>query len=302
VTTLLWQPPGLSRDNTQIIRPDNSGFSSRVFTVATGTDVLVVMPSFPLTNLPGSTGCLRINGANNVVIIGGEFQVPTNGGASESQRSAIFLNQITGTIHLEGLLIGSPTQFVSNGVEIYNSPNAVMQIQNSAIYVRAVDPVNFTDGHPDVVFCDNSQNGGYSLGELRTFRLLGDTDYQGLSLLGKGCLGVYRETYIRIVEQGQAGTTQALWKQDATNRVKFQNDVYLEKRASQTFGLSVHPDSTDGTTANRPNVDATNKITWPGVPSFEGYVQGMDAGSAVPIVMPAQLGLGYQAQHNQFVP
>jgi hypothetical protein len=283
---LLWAAPTLS--SPTVFSPNNSGFSGR-FLNAAGADVLVQMPAFVLNNQPGSTGCLRIDNAHNIVIVGGQMDAPTSGG-NEAQRQAMVFVGCTGTIHVEGVLAGSDSTYITDGIDVYTSPLATLQVQNCEFWSRATDEVNFTDSHPDAIFLDNVQNSGLSLGTLRVDRCKFNTDYQGITMVGSGCTAYISRTQITVVEKGQAATSQAFWQHDATDPVTFGADVWLQKRASQTYGLSVHPDSSDGTIARRPTVSAGNVITWPTEPTITGQING---GTAPADFVAATRGIGY---------
>jgi hypothetical protein len=284
-TPLTWSPPVLS--NPTVFSPTNTDYSSRYLDAA-GADVLVHMPSFVLTNYPGAIGCLRIDNAHHIVIQGGQFDAPTSAG-NEFQRMAMVFSGCTGTIHVEGVLVGSDTSYITDAIDVYSSPLATLQVQNCEFFPRAVDEADFTDAHSDGIFVDNSGT-GLSLKNLRTDRLRINTDYQGLSVLGKGCTAYFTRTHVIISEKGQDTTTQAIWQADNSDPMTFGPDVWLTPRPGQALGFSVHPDASDANHARRPSVSATNFVTWPGEPTIVGGVQG---GTPPVDFVATDRGIGY---------
>jgi hypothetical protein len=285
---LAFQPPVLDANYMTWV-PVAGSFGGQTLT-AGGLDVLVKMPASAVPNSPGNYPSIRINGAKNVIIQGGRCSTPTSVG-SEFNRDALIFSACTGVLHVEGMQLGLASEWCMNGIEVYGSPLATLQVQNCEMVMRSSDPVNFTDGHPDGIFTDNvgGTPAGNVLGALKISNCRFDTDYQGLSLFGNSCSAYVQRLHVRIVERGQAASTQGIWQQDNTDVITFGPQVYLTKRASQSYGLSVHPDTTDANTLRRPTVSATD-ITWPTEPTLIGAVLQGDP----PLdFVPTDRGIGY---------
>jgi hypothetical protein len=131
------------------------------------------MPDTPLTGRGG----LVIEGGHNVVLIGGEIDIPMQPGnpPSSDSRRGLYLNNQTGTVHVEGLLIQGPD--LSEGINLSEPLGAVVQIENVRVDdVHARDEAEFSDNHPDVL------QTWAGPAELRVDRLSGSSGYQGLFL------------------------------------------------------------------------------------------------------------------------
>src|SRR5690606_33845333 len=119
---------------------------------------------------------IAIVGGHNVVIIGGHIEIPMQSGSppSISSRRGLLIRDVTGTIHIEGLLLNGVD--LSEAIQI-DSQDAIIQLQNiRAEDVHARDQVGFTDNHSDCV----QPYGGYAV--LRVYNFTCRTDYQGFYL------------------------------------------------------------------------------------------------------------------------
>jgi hypothetical protein len=165
--------------------------------------VCTALPNNLIIELPAGQpyyGAINIEGGGNIVIIGGEIQIPWQGdGASISSRRGIKIQDCPGQptrfVHIEGVEIGIDdinanctdgntfqTNFsagcsdLSEGIQIA-APASIIQLQNIRInHIHARDQGGHSDNHPDLV----QTWGGY--GELRMDRFSGTTDYQGIFL------------------------------------------------------------------------------------------------------------------------
>jgi hypothetical protein len=150
------------------------GESAHVLNLRANQDYIVDLPSSPLS----SRGGLVIEGGHNVVLIGGEIDIPMQPGASPSiySRRGLYLTGQTGTVHVEGLLIRGAD--LSEGIDLDERLGAVVQIENVRIEgLHARDEQGFTDNHPDAL---QSWAGP---AELRVDRLSASSDYQGIFLV-----------------------------------------------------------------------------------------------------------------------
>jgi hypothetical protein len=139
-------------------------------------DYIVELPDHPLVG-PGG---FAIQGGNDVVLIGGEIEVPWQGEDPPNNygRGLYLLNQ-TGTVHVEGLYLHGDD--LSEGIDLGQSLGAVVQLQNiriEGIHARTVDPRTGVPlgTHPDLI-----QTWGGPR-RLLVDGLTGTTDYQGFFL------------------------------------------------------------------------------------------------------------------------
>jgi hypothetical protein len=141
-------------------------------------DYVIQMPNRPLVGRGG----LAINGGHNVVLIGGEIEIPWQGAdpgnCCNYGRGLMLLNQ-TGTVHVEGLYLHGAD--LNEGIDIGQPLGATVQIQNVRIenvHARDPDPVSGipSSTHPDVVQTWAGPR------RLLIDGLTGTTDYQGFFL------------------------------------------------------------------------------------------------------------------------
>jgi hypothetical protein len=164
---LTWAPPELENPETVDVIPD--GREHYALNLETDQDYIINMPDEPLA------GGLSINGGHNIVLIGGEIDIPWQGeDPSIPSRRMLKIEGATGVVHVEGLL--GRGEDLSEGIQIA-APEAIIQIQNVRIEnLHARDQVDFSDNHPDLI----QPWGGAD--EIRVDRFTGSTDYQGLFL------------------------------------------------------------------------------------------------------------------------
>lgn len=219
---LKWAPPELENPITIDLPPDYPGWTLKL---EIDQDYIIQMPNEPL-----KTG-LSINNGRNIVMIGGEIDIPWMGDeASISDRRALILSGMTGIVHIEGLLIHG--EDLTEGIQI-DAPDAIVQLQNVGIFgVHARDEVEFTDNHPDLI-----QSYG-SVGELRVDRFTGSTDYQGFFFSAdfNGAHGGIDLSHVNIIGLPTARYliwfSQTEWKGD----VKLE-DVWVDVPEERSGGL-----------------------------------------------------------------
>jgi hypothetical protein len=169
---LRWPPPALNDPVTvSASSASGSGDNPHQLNLSPARDYLVRMP-------PGALeGGLTIKGGHNVVLIGGEIDIPMQPGNPPSidSRRGLYLTDQTGTVHVEGLLLGGAD--LSEGIDLSEPLGATVQIENVRVEgVHARNESLFSDNHPDVL------QTWAGPAELRVDRLSGSTDYQGLFL------------------------------------------------------------------------------------------------------------------------
>jgi hypothetical protein len=169
---LEWGPPRLGEPFTvSAATAPRKGDNAHQLDLSPARDYVVRMPP------AGLQGGLTIRGGRNVILIGGEIDVPMQPGASPSpeSRRGLYLTGQTGTVHVEGLLIRGDD--LSEGIDLSEPLGAAVQIENVRVEgVHARDETHFTDNHPDVL----QTWAGPAV--LRVDRLTGSTDYQGFFL------------------------------------------------------------------------------------------------------------------------
>jgi hypothetical protein len=161
---LAWAPPRLTNPITV-----NVTTSNRSLRLDSGKDYIVSMPAGALT---GGYGVV-INGGRNVVLIGGEIDIPWQGDPPPvNSRRGLYLQNQTGTVHVEGLWIHGTD--LSEGIDLDERYGATVQIEDVRIDgVHARDESGFTDNHPDLIQTWAGPN------VLRVDHLSGSSDYQG---------------------------------------------------------------------------------------------------------------------------
>ena len=135
-------------------------------------DYIVQMPPQPLR----ASGGLKITGGHNVVVVGGEIDIPWQGlFPAKDSRRALYLKGQTGIAHVEGVLMTGPD--ISEGIDLDERLGATVQIENVRIdHIHARDEVQYSDNHPDLI---QTWAGPAAL-EVDHFT--GSTDYQGFFL------------------------------------------------------------------------------------------------------------------------
>ena len=160
-TRLRWAPPELTNPITMQIDPNES------YTGLEADQDYIL--EFPPTKKTIST---HLQGGRNIVIIGGHIGLASN----STKTACIIVNEATGTVHIEGVLIENT---VENNFDFdaitFASPNAILQIQNCRITGLTGD-YDRPRLHADIV-----QNWG-GIRQLRIDRLTGSSEYQGLFL------------------------------------------------------------------------------------------------------------------------
>ncbi|MGJ3239841.1 MAG: putative Ig domain-containing protein [Anaerolineae bacterium] len=281
-TLLRWAPPEL--DNPTTINVRTSG--NRTIKLDSNRDYILNMPDTPVTE------ALRLQGGRNIVLIGGEIDIPYQGSnPTRSSRTGIKIKDSTGTVHIEGVWIYG--EDLSEGIQI-DAPDAIVQIQNVRIEdIRARDQVNFTDNHPDLI-----QPYG-NVVELRVDHFTGATDYQGFMLKAdfNGSLGTVDISNANIIARPTA--RYLIWFSNVNNAgdVTFEN-VYLDLPSGRhgSLGNAVWPRER----ASYPNqaqvIDTSDGsgVTWPAEmrPRIHGYIlEGTPPQGDY--VRQDQVGIGY---------
>jgi hypothetical protein len=264
-TPLDWKRPSLVSPTTVTL---GTGFTET--DLDPNQDYIVKLPS---TTKVGGTVLV---GGHNVVIVGGSITIP-KGTESDFERSAIYVKEATGTVHIEGVLIDGSGGGEFDGVAI-NAPEAIVQLQNMRIVgVRG----GYDSVHADVV----QPWGGVK--DLRIDRLSGASNYQGLTI--KPDLGPIGST--EIYETDLTATTQGtvdrgghmLWLTSGVDTCSTGattlSEVFVQPRPGKTLNSAVWPQHN---LLSCPAVGTTS-IGWPALPVTGAVQKGSPPeGSFVP--------------------
>lgn len=158
---LTWAPPELDDPETVEITEEDADLR-----LDQDKDYEVVMPDEPLRR------GVSIYGGHNVVLVGGEINLPERGEDEEGGLRGLYLRDQTGTVHVEGLKLDG--EGLGEGINLDQREGAVVQLQN--IWVGEV--FGEVDGHHgDLIQAWAGPS------ELRVDGLTGSTSYQGFFLL-----------------------------------------------------------------------------------------------------------------------
>ena len=196
---LSWPPPALVAPITLDVSESN-----RDLQLDPNRDYRIVLPNRPVILLGG----LVITGGHNVVLIGGDIEVPDVATApAPEQRRGLYLHNQTGTIHIEGLHIGGAD--LSEGIDLDQRLGAVVQLENIS-----VDKVEGTreSNHADLI----QTWGGPRVLQVDGFS--GTTSYQGFFLLPQQhCPECLPDSFDlrRVVIRGDENSGYLLWTSDS---------------------------------------------------------------------------------------
>ena len=231
----------------------------------------------------GAVGPVVIKNCRNAVLIGGQIDVAPTAELGGSDQRGIYVNNCTGVVHIEGVVInGAVNGSEADGIAV-NAPKAVVQIQN----VRVEGMRGGKSGNHADVF---QPWGGVR--EYRIDRLTGSTNYQGLHVgvdLGPIGRGTVTNTNISSSEVGPVDKGgQFIWLDCNAYPLTLDN-VYIAGRSDRSFGTSVWPQPD---TSGCPATISAGVASWPGYSSLIGSVRdGLPAsGDFVPA---GSVGLGY---------
>lgn len=242
---------------------------------------VLVMPATPVTPKAG-VGCIRLDQAKMVKIIGGECLIPQQPFAYNSKtRRCLAFNNVTWWIHVEGFWChGDVLDFAE-----YSGSNAAVTYENvRAEGISARDKDLFTDGHPDGVYV----YGGITPGarSVRIDRVTVETDYQGMFFAHWATGAPAGQNYpITIRNSNLRGTpitgnhyAQLLWRADALNPMSL-TAVYLEPQmlgngTYEPLIKAVKPSDVDSVVANRAYYNVDGSVAWPAAANITGRVIG----------------------------
>lgn len=98
---LTWAPPALHDPQTVAVTEDNTKLE-----LDPNVDYVIALPPRPVAAPTG----LHISGGHDVVVIGGTVDVPSGAQTGKTHRNGLYLQDWTGTMHVEGLLLEGDLQ------------------------------------------------------------------------------------------------------------------------------------------------------------------------------------------------
>lgn len=239
---------------------------------AGGGDLFIDMPSTP-------TGPITISNCRNVVMIGGQINIPPNSGPGTDMRG-VYIKGCSGTVHVEGVYInGDISTAEGDGVAI-SAPNAIVQLQNLRIYKLYGGYDTSLHNHSDIV-----QPWGGVL-ELRIDRMTGSSNYQGYQI--NNDLGPIGRVEVNNVNIGDSGVPPPdgkggyyLWPKCGAGTKYVFNNAYLQTRSGRSLSSSIWDGgcglSVSNNVATFGSADVTGSLTG-GQPASGDFVPAGVAG------------------------
>ncbi|HEX6681993.1 MAG TPA: fibronectin type III domain-containing protein [Candidatus Limnocylindrales bacterium] len=279
---LTWAPPPLENPVTIQL-----GTGPTTSNLNDSTDYIIKLP--PTIK----TGATTISGGRNIHIIGGHIQLPEFiGDPPDAQHRALFITGNKGIVHIEGILIDAPFDNRFGDALAIQSPESIIQVQNSRFVGLRGDGPFF---HADII----QPWGGVR--ELRVDKFTGSSTYQGFFMprdlgdIGKVTVKRANLTALPELYPGSGGGYM-LWQapngRNSTGQGPFYNytDFYVKPRDGRPLGDTIWPNAFDP--VNPLHIDASGFGTWPTMSNITGGVHdgappgGDFAAAGVP-------GLGY---------
>ena len=278
---LRWAPPVLVNPTTIAL---NDGYTK--LRLNPTKDYILKMPAHP------KRGGTHISGGHNVVLIGGHVQLPARQQADDGQIiacdaqkncgdgacskeadpptswsyhtycRAFYIEQSTGTVHIEGVLIDG--RLTKQDAFAISAPAATVQLQNVRVEGLYGDEATW---HADVI----QPWGGVK--ELRVDRLTAETAFQGLQIApdtrGNPNVGAILVARTNIVGRGN-------WKIMASYGCSFAQrlaftEVYVDPGPGRSLATTIWPPAT-GNQACRAIVRNGTEAVWPAA-TMQGVVR-----------------------------
>lgn len=230
--TLTWAPP----TGYQNYPVKNVSVSNSTQTISGGGgDMWVKLPGSP-------TGPINLTNCRNVVIIGGQINIPAGTGPASPDIRGIYINGCTGTVHIEGVYInGDIATAEGDGIAI-QAPNAIVQVQNVRIYKLYGAYDTASHNHSDII----QPWGGVK--ELRVDRLTGSSSYQGFQI--NDDTGHIGKVIIKNVNIGDSGVTPPdgkggyyAWLKCGTGTTYSFSNFYIQPRSGRSLSNSIYDSS-----------------------------------------------------------
>jgi hypothetical protein len=284
---LAWAPPpcGAGGRSCATYRLANTG-SHQSLRLDSSQDWIVKLPGVPLV------GGIDINGGHNVIIIGGEIDLPTPCTTDNSPCHGINISmgpEANGEVYIEGVYIKNPdpthSRYTGDGIDVDTTAMANLTIQNVRIEgIDGCDSGAFPGAHADVFQPYKATNA-----IIQVDHLTGTTDYQGMQVpadLSRPRSGDYRNVNIDVLPNSHSGCSgdgpRYAWWLTADNppcgayAMNLVNDYALEpNRSLQTNAVWPDTDANFGCPAHYVN----GLATWPQISAIRGGIRaGLPAG------------------------
>jgi hypothetical protein len=224
---LAWRPPRLRNPVTVHLR------KAEHLDLDPSRDYILRLPA--RRALQADYGCVHITGGHNVVLIGGACYVPRQNGPTEGSGRVFYVEQNTGTVHIEGLYAYGPG--LTEGIDIF-SPRSILEVENCRF--EKLNNWGLNSIHSDLIQAD-------SLRALRVDRFTGKSQVQGIFRQGSDPAPAGADLRHVNISTNVAGASggRALWQDDAFWYPMRLSDFYLEPPRGRPLGQSVWPGTAD---------------------------------------------------------
>jgi hypothetical protein len=231
--TLTWAPPTGYQNypvyNVSVSSSNNQTLDGK------GGDMLIKMPST-------ATGPISIKNCKNAVLIGGHIDIPKNTGPAVPDVRGVYINNCTGTVHIEGLYInGDIATAEADGVAI-SSPDAIVQLQNIRINKLYGGYETSSHNHSDIV----QPWGGVK--ELRIDYMTGTSNYQGFQI--NDDINHIGKVIIKNTNIGDSGVPSPdskggyfAWLKCGTGTTYSFSNFYVQPRSGRNLGNTIYDSS-----------------------------------------------------------
>jgi hypothetical protein len=255
---LVWAPPRLIRPILIRLRDER-----RLFLDPKRDYVIRLSRDRPL--VAHDLGCIWIRGGRNVVIIGGECYADRTSGQTEGNGRAVYIEDNTGTVHIEGLWAHGPG--LTEGVDLF-SPGTTLQLENCRF--DHLTRANSSSIHSDLIQADSAW-------ALRVDRFTGSSEVQGLFRDGEAPAprgADFRRVNINKAVPGSV-PARALWQDESFWYPMSLTAFYLIPPRGRTVGNSVWPGTDDAEfpAQYRAFRRGDGAIAWPPAAHIKGVVR-----------------------------
>ena len=243
-------------------------------------DWIVKLPSVPVV------GGLDINGGHNVIIIGGEIDLPTPCTTDNNVCHGINISRnsnSTGEVYIEGVLIRNPdpthSKYSGDGIDVNTSATANVTIQN--VRIEGIDgcDANGNSAHADVF-----QPYGAKGAVIHVDHLTGTTDFQGMEInpdTASPSSGIYKNVNMNVLSNphsgcpGYGGNHYVWWltagNSTCTTYPMTLTNVYASEPNGSLQHNAVWPDTSSSLACDAQY--SSGLATWPKLASVSGGVR-----------------------------
>lgn len=251
VADLTWQPPA-----------GWESFPERDVTANPNGQALLKGSGDVVIDLPDTiTGPIIIDGYEDVVIVGGSIRALPVSQINGIDQRLIYVRNVTGTVHLEGLLLDGDVPSAETDGITANGARTVLQVQNTRI--EGLDGLQATN-HAD---CIQTWTG---LKELRVDDFTCYSDYQGVKFqLTNGTMGPVTLGDVNLTAIG-TDARYLYWMNPNDSVDVTLGNVWVDPYSSRPFGQSVWPGVTNKT---NPAQVSDGRACWPAMDRVTGCIR-----------------------------